>query len=129
MQKYTKFDVWLRGSLYAGIAGIGYLLNDETFRAVMPRLDLVYLGAFSAILLAVRAFIDLTAGRTQIDEAGTDEAVPVQVVNTPDNAVPTDAQADTQAEAAPDAALDNAVADKAVEHRAWVQAAKRNPSD
>lgn len=65
---YSRFDVWLRGFLYAYIAFVQYLVNDNTFRAWANPLTFTYLGASGAVALAIRAFFDLTAGRTKSDE-------------------------------------------------------------
>lgn len=84
MNKYSTFDVWLRGVLYVAIIVIGFLLNDETFRSVTPKIELVYLGAGSAGLAGIRAYIDLTMGRTS-----SNSPAQVEVVNDDSAPVPT----------------------------------------
>lgn len=114
MKSYTTFDVWVRGTLYAGIAGIGFLVNDNTFRQSVAPLALTYLGATAAVLLAIRAFLDLTAGRTTADEP-----LAVKVENPSSEPIPT---TETQSQGKDDDNADDNV-------KSLVQSATRNPSD
>ena len=98
----TTADKFFRGLLYVIVAVCAYLTGSDAFREIVPPTYLVFIGTVGAAALAVRAFID-----GSVNQKPEGEVQAVEVVNTPENAIPverpSDVKDETQGdEAAPD---------------------------